>query len=201
MPSADARPQRAPESCLARIAPIVGPARCNGGDEPVDVIVVPNILGNAARLEIAPRDCRDRREEHEPGIVRGHRDYIGDISGVGNARVEEPLELACSKGTTKLHGLYDLTRVNHRTRQASVVQDYISGIIGYIETHPGEHAAALMKRKNSLRNAVYAQVVWAIHELGLADGYEMPVSTLRIRKKSTGQLILFAGCDDPHKSK
>lgn len=74
-------------------------------------------------------------------------------------------------------------------------------LVRHIETHPGEHAAALMKRKNSLRDAVYAQVVWAIHELGLADGYEMPVSTLRIRKKSTGQLILFAGCDDPHKSK
>ena len=70
-------------------------------------------------------------------------------------------------------------------------------LVRHIETHPGEHAAALMKRKNSLRDAVYAQVVWAIHELGLADGYEMPVSTLRIRKKSTGQLILFAGCDDP----
>lgn len=74
-------------------------------------------------------------------------------------------------------------------------------LVNHIETHPGEHAAALMKRKNSLRDAVYAQVVWAIHALGLDDEYEMPVSTLRIRKRSTGQLILFSGCDDPHKSK
>ena len=58
-----------------------------------------------------------------------------------------------------------------------------------------------MKRKNSLRDAVYAQVVWAIHELGLDNEYEMPVSTLKIRKKSTGQIIFFTGCDDPHKSK
>lgn len=74
-------------------------------------------------------------------------------------------------------------------------------LVNHIETHPGEHAAAIMKRKNSLRDAVYAQVVWAIHALGLSDEYEMPVSTLRIRKRSTGQLILFSGCDDPHKSK
>ena len=74
-------------------------------------------------------------------------------------------------------------------------------LVRHIEEHPGEHAAAVMKRKNSLRDAVYAQVVWAIHELGLDDEYEMPVSTLKIRKKSTGQVIFFAGCDDPHKSK
>lgn len=74
-------------------------------------------------------------------------------------------------------------------------------LVNHIETHPGEHAAAVMKRKNSLRDAVYAQVVWAIHALGLDDEYEMPVSTLRIRKRATGQLILFSGCDDPHKSK
>lgn len=74
-------------------------------------------------------------------------------------------------------------------------------LVRHIEDHPGEHAAAVMKRKNSLRDAVYAQVVWAIHELGLDDEYEMPVSTLKIRKKSTGQIIFFAGCDDPHKSK
>lgn len=74
-------------------------------------------------------------------------------------------------------------------------------LVNHIETHPGEHAAAVMKRKNSLRDAVYAQVVWAIRELGLEEDYDMPVSTLRIVKRSTGQTIFFAGCDDPHKSK
>lgn len=74
-------------------------------------------------------------------------------------------------------------------------------LVAHIETHPGEHAAAVMKRKNSLRDAVYAQVVWAIHAMGLDGEYEMPVSTLKIRKRSTGQTIFFAGCDDPHKTK
>lgn len=61
-------------------------------------------------------------------------------------------------------------------------------LVNHIETHPGEHAAAVMKCKNSLCDAVYAQVVWAIHALGLDDEYEMPVSTLRIRKRVTGCL-------------
>lgn len=74
-------------------------------------------------------------------------------------------------------------------------------LVNYVERHPGEHAAAVMKRKNQLRDAVYAQVVWAIHMLGLEDDYDMPVSTLKIRKKSTGQVIFFSGCDDPHKAK
>ena len=46
-----------------------------------------------------------------------------------------------------------------------------------------------------------AQVVWAINMMGLQDDYDMPDSTLRIRKKSTGQLILFRGCDNPKKIK
>lgn len=74
-------------------------------------------------------------------------------------------------------------------------------LVSHIETHPGEHAVAVMKRKNNLRDAVYAQVVWAVHQLGLDDEYDMPVSTLRIVKRSTGQTIYFMGCDDPHKSK
>ena len=74
-------------------------------------------------------------------------------------------------------------------------------LVNHIEKHPNEHAAAIMKRKNQLRNAVYAQVAWAIHTLNLEDDYDMPESTLKIKKKSTGQVIFFSGCDDPHKTK
>ncbi|EJW98489.1 protein containing Phage terminase large subunit domain protein, partial [gut metagenome] len=43
--------------------------------------------------------------------------------------------------------------------------------------------------------------VWAIEKMGLTDEYDLPESTLRIRKRSTGQLILFRGCDNPQKLK
>ena len=74
-------------------------------------------------------------------------------------------------------------------------------VVNYIEKHPGQHAAVFMKHKTNLRDGAYAQIVWAINELGLADEYDMPDSTLRIRKKSTGQLILFRGVDNAKKIK
>ena len=74
-------------------------------------------------------------------------------------------------------------------------------LVRILEQDPEAHAVVLMKVKANLRDAAYAQVVWAIEKLGLTDEYDMPASTLRIRKKSTGQLILFRGCDNPHKLK
>lgn len=74
-------------------------------------------------------------------------------------------------------------------------------VVNYIETHPDQHAVVLMKRKADLRDAAYAQVVWAIRALGLEDGYDMPESTLRITRRSTGQKIIFRGCDNANKIK
>ena len=74
-------------------------------------------------------------------------------------------------------------------------------LVSHIERHPQEHAAAIMKRKDSLRDAAYAQVLWAVGALGLSGDYEATLSPLRIRKRSTGQTVFFAGCDDPDKSK
>lgn len=74
-------------------------------------------------------------------------------------------------------------------------------VIDILEKDPEAHAVVLMKYKNSLRDGAYAQVVWAIKEKGLEDDYDMPETTLRIKKKSTGQLIIFRGCDNPKKMK
>lgn len=74
-------------------------------------------------------------------------------------------------------------------------------LVYWIERHPDQHGLVLMRYKNSLRDSAYAQVVWAINMMGLQDDYDMPDSTLRIRKRSTGQLILFRGCDNPKKIK
>ena len=74
-------------------------------------------------------------------------------------------------------------------------------VVNYIENHSDQHAVVFMKHKTNLRDGAYSQIVWAINELGLADEYDMPDSTLRIRKKSTGQLILFRGVDNAKKIK
>lgn len=74
-------------------------------------------------------------------------------------------------------------------------------VVNYVEQHPDQHALVLMRYKNALRDAAYAQIVWAIMKMGLYDEYEFPESTLRIKKRSTGQLIIFRGCDNPKKIK
>jgi len=74
-------------------------------------------------------------------------------------------------------------------------------LVNHVEQHPDQHALVMMRYKNQLRDSAYAQVTWAIRALGLEDEYEVPDSTLRIRKRSTGQLVLFRGCDNPNKVK
>lgn len=74
-------------------------------------------------------------------------------------------------------------------------------VVKFIEENPTQHGVVLMKEKVNIRDAAYAQIVWAIKTLELEDDYDMPESTLRIKKKSTGQLIIFRGCDNPKKMK
>lgn len=74
-------------------------------------------------------------------------------------------------------------------------------VVDILERNPQGHAVVLMKTKNTLRDGAYAQIVWALRAMGVEDDYEMPESTLRIKKKSTGQLIIFRGCDNPKKMK
>lgn len=74
-------------------------------------------------------------------------------------------------------------------------------VVSFLERNPDKHAAVFMKQKVNIRDSAYAQIVWAVHKLGLEDDYDMPESTLRIKKKSTGQLILFRGCDNANKIK
>ncbi len=74
-------------------------------------------------------------------------------------------------------------------------------VVNDVERNPDHNALVLMKYKANLRDSAYAQVVWAIQALGLEDEYDCPESTLRITKKSTGQVIIFRGCDNPNKLK
>lgn len=70
-----------------------------------------------------------------------------------------------------------------------------------LERNPDQHGLVMMRYKNQIRDSAYAQVVWAIHALGVQDDYDLPDSTLRIKKRSTGQMIYFMGCDNPNKVK
>lgn len=67
--------------------------------------------------------------------------------------------------------------------------------------HPDCHAVVMRKVANTLRTSVYAQICWAIAELGLTDRFRCTVSPMECIYRKTGQKIMFFGLDDPGKLK
>ena len=68
--------------------------------------------------------------------------------------------------------------------------------------YPNIHACVFRKVGNTIKNSVWAQVVWGIDKLGLNDFFHIPKSIANpIVYLPTGQQILFFGLDDPNKVK
>jgi len=68
--------------------------------------------------------------------------------------------------------------------------------------YPNIHALVFRKIGNTMKNSVWAQVVWGIDQLGLRDYFIIPKTIANpIIYKPTGQRILFMGLDDPNKVK
>ncbi len=67
--------------------------------------------------------------------------------------------------------------------------------------NPTCHAVVMRKVGNTLRNSVYAQIMWAITTWGISSEYKMTVSPMEITYKRTGQKILFFGLDEKEKIK
>ncbi len=79
---------------------------------------------------------------------------------------------------------------------------YISlKIVELLKNNPQIHACIVRKVAGTLRDSVYSQMKWAIHELGLDEQFAFKVSPLEITYKATGQTIYFRGVDDPIKLK
>jgi phage terminase large subunit len=74
-------------------------------------------------------------------------------------------------------------------------------IVELIKNNPTMHACVVRAVGNTLRDSVYAQMKWAINELGLSEEFEYTVAPLEIKYKKTGQRIFFRGCDDEIKLK
>jgi phage terminase large subunit len=73
--------------------------------------------------------------------------------------------------------------------------------IELINNNPKACGIALRKVGNTIKDSVYAQLVWAIDILGLTEEYHCTSSPLKIIRKATGQQIYFRGADDPMKVK
>ena len=73
--------------------------------------------------------------------------------------------------------------------------------IRLVMEHPDINGLVLRKVGNTLRDSVYAQYIWAIGQLGVADYWEAKKNPLDLIYKPTGQRIMFRGADDPMKIK
>ena len=67
--------------------------------------------------------------------------------------------------------------------------------------HPACHAVVMRKVAATLRTSVYAQVLWAIENMGLGGYFRCSLSPLECEYLPTGQKILFFGMDDAGKLK
>lgn len=66
---------------------------------------------------------------------------------------------------------------------------------------PYIHVCVFRKVGNTLRSSVYAQICWAIAQLGLTSKFRCTVSPMECTYIPTGQKIMFFGMDDPGKVK
>ncbi len=73
--------------------------------------------------------------------------------------------------------------------------------IRLIMEHPDINGLVLRKVGNTLRDSVYAQYIWAIGQLGVAEFWDAKKNPLDLIYKPTGQRIMFRGADDPMKIK
>lgn len=74
-------------------------------------------------------------------------------------------------------------------------------IVELIKNNPQMHACITRQVAGTLKDSVYAQMKWAIHELELDEEFNCKVSPLEIIYTKTGQVIYFRGLDDETKLK
>lgn len=67
--------------------------------------------------------------------------------------------------------------------------------------HADRSALVMVKTGKDIREGVYEQMLWAIRMLGVEDEFECTVSPIRIRRRSTGQVVTFRGGDNTAKTK
>ena len=86
--------------------------------------------------------------------------------------------------------------------RGSLKSSYVAlKIVELVKNNPIMHACITRQVAGTLKDSVYAQMKWAINELGLLEEFDFKVSPLEIRYKKTGQVIYFRGLDDETKLK
>ncbi|MDR1060331.1 MAG: phage terminase large subunit [Clostridiales bacterium] len=90
-------------------------------------------------------------------------------------------------------GRYRVVKGSRASKKSTTASMWL---VCYISATPGANALVVRKVASTLRDSVYAQIRWAIHNLELDAYWQCNVSPLEMTYTPTGQKILFRGCDD-----
>ena len=71
----------------------------------------------------------------------------------------------------------------------------------FLLRNPQCHALVTRQVAGTMRDSVYAQILWSIDKLGLTDKFRCTASPMQCVYKPTGQRIIFRGLDDETKIK
>lgn len=97
----------------------------------------------------------------------------------------------------KRHAYYWLKGGRGSTKSSFVSIEIILGMMA----DPDANAVILRKVKETLRESVYEQMLWAIDKLKVSHLWHESLNPLSITYIPTGQKIIFKGADKPHKVK
>ena len=115
-----------------------------------------------------------------PHITEVYRDVLDDIEA-GN------------------HSIYNLPGGRGSAKSSFIGLDITKGVM---EDPTGESNAIIFRAVGeTLRDSVYAQILWSIDQLGATDLWECTVKPMQCKFLPTGAVILFRGLDDPRKLK
>lgn len=95
------------------------------------------------------------------------------------------------------HAEYWLKGGRGSTKSSFVSVEIVLGLL----KDPEANAIIYRKVAATLRESVYAQMLWAIDRLGVGAYFRPKLAPMEIAYAPTGQKILFRGADDPGKSK
>ncbi|MDR1101018.1 MAG: phage terminase large subunit [Clostridiales bacterium] len=177
-----------------------------------DILQSPNILGNDAKQLEGDADYKTMLDialvrKAGQGNIEAIK-YINDLVNDDKAKTPIWRGLPAIVIARDFSDVYrDIKAGNHREYDfeggRGTTKSSVCGfvIIDDIESNPDGCWLCMRQVGNTMKDSIYAQIVWCITELGLAHDYHTIQSPMEITKKSTGQVIYFRGADDPGKMK
>lgn len=169
-----------------------------GEDQTGAAVVVAGVFGKAAKGDA---DAVKQLETWAGSIVQQSDADLADACAISERNYYRNIGKAFYGLSGQIMG-HAATHFDLSGGRGSLKSSMISLIVPrIIMTHKDTHALVLRKVGNTIRDSVYAQYLWAIGQLGVADYWEAKKTPMELIFKPTGQKIMFRGADDPMKIK